>query len=59
MATNHPSEPAAMPGALYLFAVRTPSGTEPKVRVMIEGKCGEEVQHLCAGLAAEVERILS
>ena len=36
-----------------------PSGTEPKVRVMIEGKCGEEVQHLCAGLAAEVERILS
>jgi phosphoglucosamine mutase len=36
-----------------------PSGTEPKVRVMVEGKRSEEVQHLCAELAAEVERILA
>ena len=36
-----------------------PSGTEPKVRVMVEGKSREEVQLLCAELAAEVERILA
>ncbi len=36
-----------------------PSGTEPKVRVMVEGRRSEEVQHLCAELAAEVERILT
>lgn len=36
-----------------------PSGTEPKVRVMIEGRDHEEVALLCAGLAAEVERILA
>ncbi len=36
-----------------------PSGTEPKVRVMLEGQDPEEVATLCAGLAAEVERILS
>ena len=36
-----------------------PSGTEPKVRVMIEGKNQEEVAAQCAELAAEVERILS
>ncbi len=35
-----------------------PSGTEPKVRVMIEGEDREEVERLCAGLAAEVEGIL-
>jgi phosphoglucosamine mutase len=36
-----------------------PSGTEPKVRVMVEGPQAEEVEQLCAGLAAEVKRILS
>jgi phosphoglucosamine mutase len=36
-----------------------PSGTEPKVRVMIEGRNREEVALLCAELAAEVERILA
>ena len=36
-----------------------PSGTEPKVRVMIEGTNREEVELLCADLAAEVERILA
>jgi phosphoglucosamine mutase len=36
-----------------------PSGTEPKVRVMIEGRNREEVERLCAELAAEVERILA
>ena len=36
-----------------------PSGTEPKVRVMIEGRNREEVERLCAELAAEVERILT
>ena len=35
-----------------------PSGTEPKVRVMVEGEDGDEVHTLCSGLAAEVERIL-
>ncbi|MEH6635435.1 MAG: phosphoglucosamine mutase [Halioglobus sp.] len=35
-----------------------PSGTEPKVRVMVEGDNAEEVQSLCAGLAQEVERLL-
>jgi phosphoglucosamine mutase len=36
-----------------------PSGTEPKVRVMIEGTDGDEVQKLCSGLAATVEQALS
>jgi phosphoglucosamine mutase len=35
-----------------------PSGTEPKIRVMLEGEDPVEVQTLCTGLAAEVERIL-
>ncbi|MFK8051030.1 MAG: phosphoglucosamine mutase [Halioglobus sp.] len=35
-----------------------PSGTEPLVRVMIEGEDPAEVDVLCTGLAAEVERIL-
>ena len=35
-----------------------PSGTEPKVRVMVEGDNAQEVQSLCAGLAQEVERLL-
>jgi len=35
-----------------------PSGTEPKVRVMVEGEDADQVQGLCAGLAQEVERIL-
>ncbi|MBT4520176.1 MAG: phosphoglucosamine mutase [Halieaceae bacterium] len=35
-----------------------PSGTEPVVRVMIEGEDEAEVGALCSGLAAEVERIL-
>ena len=36
-----------------------PSGTEPKVRVMIEGRCPDQVPQLCAELASEVERILA
>mgnify|MGYP003631242512 FL=1 len=35
-----------------------PSGTEPKVRVMVEGDDAAEVETLCAGLAVEVEREL-
>ncbi|MFC1578925.1 phosphoglucosamine mutase [Pseudomonadota bacterium] len=36
-----------------------PSGTEPKVRVMVEGEDAAEVEALCAELAAEVERELA
>ncbi len=36
-----------------------PSGTEPKVRVMVEGRDASEVEVLCTGLAAEVENILA
>lgn len=36
-----------------------PSGTEPKVRVMIEGENLEEVEALCTDLAAEVQRELA
>jgi phosphoglucosamine mutase len=36
-----------------------PSGTEPKVRVMVEGQDSEQVQALCSELAQEVERILT
>ena len=36
-----------------------PSGTEPKVRVMIEGENPEEVEALCTDLAAEVQRELA
>jgi phosphoglucosamine mutase len=36
-----------------------PSGTEPKVRVMVEGRCPDQVPQLCAELASEVERILA
>lgn len=35
-----------------------PSGTEPLVRVMIEGEDLAEVERLCTALAAEVEQIL-
>ena len=35
------------------------SGTEPKVRVMVEGKEAAEVMSLCQELAAVVERVLS
>lgn len=35
-----------------------PSGTEPKIRVMVEGEDAPEVESLCTGLAAEVERVL-
>ena len=35
-----------------------PSGTEPVVRVMVEGEEGAEVSSLCERLAADVERIL-
>ena len=35
-----------------------PSGTEPVVRVMIEGEDATEVERLCEELAASVERIL-
>lgn len=36
-----------------------PSGTEPLVRVMVEGQDGEEVAALCAGLAERVQAELS
>ena len=36
-----------------------PSGTEPVVRVMVEGQDQDEVQRLCTGLAGEVEQILA
>jgi phosphoglucosamine mutase len=36
-----------------------PSGTEPVVRVMVEGEEQEEVNGLCRQLADEVERCLS
>lgn len=36
-----------------------PSGTEPKVRVMVEGKCPDQVLQECTELASEVERILA
>jgi phosphoglucosamine mutase len=36
-----------------------PSGTEPVVRVMIEGEDAGEVETLCQGLSADVERILA
>lgn len=35
-----------------------PSGTEPVVRVMVEGEDAAEVDSLCTALSAEVERIL-
>jgi phosphoglucosamine mutase len=36
-----------------------PSGTEPKVRVMVEGKCQLQVRQLCEELVSEVARILA
>lgn len=36
-----------------------PSGTEPLVRVMVEGEDLEEVERLCGQLAADVEKALS
>jgi phosphoglucosamine mutase len=36
-----------------------PSGTEPMVRVMVEGEDSTEVEQLCSGLAAEVEKALT
>jgi phosphoglucosamine mutase len=36
-----------------------PSGTEPMVRVMVEGEDLAEVERLCSGLAADVERALA
>lgn len=36
-----------------------PSGTEPKIRVMVEGEDAAEVESLCAGLAADVERLVT
>jgi phosphoglucosamine mutase len=36
-----------------------PSGTEPVVRVMVEGEDGPEVQRLCEELASDVQRCLA
>jgi phosphoglucosamine mutase len=36
-----------------------PSGTEPKIRVMVEGEDAAEVDGLCAELAADVERLVT
>jgi len=36
-----------------------PSGTEPVVRVMIEGEDADEVRRLCESLAATVEKELA
>ena len=35
-----------------------PSGTEPLVRVMVEGEDAAEVAEICQDLASKVERIL-
>lgn len=35
-----------------------PSGTEPLIRVMVEGENGEQVQQLCQQLAEDVEKAL-
>ena len=36
-----------------------PSGTEPLVRVMVEGKDGEQVERLCRRLAEAVEAAIA
>ena len=36
-----------------------PSGTEPKVRVMVEGEDAETVSSLCSSLAERVQRALT
>ena len=36
-----------------------PSGTEPKVRVMVEGQDSKQVEALCSELAQEVKRVLT
>ncbi|MEJ2533346.1 MAG: phosphoglucosamine mutase [Halioglobus sp.] len=60
---GHPEVTAAVTAVEEQLGARgrvllRPSGTEPKIRVMVEGEDREEVSALCSGLAADVERIL-
>ncbi len=36
-----------------------PSGTEPVIRVMVEGECADTVSRLCAGLSQKVESLVA
>jgi phosphoglucosamine mutase len=36
-----------------------PSGTEPVIRVMVEGREAEQVERLCRSIAAQVEGALN
>ena len=61
---QHPEIDAAVQAAEAQLGDRgrillRPSGTEPVVRVMVEGENGDEVQALCETLAVAVEKILA
>ncbi len=62
--SEHPDlEPAVQAVEKHMGArgrvLLRPSGTEPLVRVMIEGEDADEVESLCRNLAEQVEKILS
>jgi phosphoglucosamine mutase len=62
--SEHPGlEPAVQAVEKHMGArgrvLLRPSGTEPLVRVMIEGEDADEVESLCRNLAEQVEKILS
>jgi phosphoglucosamine mutase len=61
---QHPELDAAVKAAEAQLGERgrvllRPSGTEPVVRVMIEGEDGAEVKTLCENLAVDVEKLLA
>ncbi len=61
---GHPAIAAAVARVEALLGQRgrvllRPSGTEPKVRVMVEGEDAAEVDALCTELAAEVGRLVT